>query len=111
MSTPLTLEGRYVRLEPLAPSHVEGLLAAAGESRDTYGLTSVPTGRDDMARYVAAAMADAERGASVAFATVDRVRGRVAGSTRFCNLERWPWPSAPAAPVPSHGIDALEIGW
>lgn len=107
---PVTLDGARVRLEPLSPAHVDGLVAAAGESRATYALTRVPPDAAAMAAYVEAALAEAARGQAVPFATVDKVRGRVVGSTRFCNLERWPWPDAPAPPVP-RGPDAVEIGW
>jgi len=39
MADPLHLEGRFVRLSPLALEHVDALLAAASEDRSTYGLT------------------------------------------------------------------------
>ena len=107
---PLMLDGARVRLEPLAHEHVEGLVAAAAESRATYGLTHVPDGRDAMRAWLDAALADAARGDHVPFATVDKVRGRVVGSTRFGNIERWRWPGAPLPPVP-RGPDAVEIGW
>ncbi|HXU74331.1 MAG TPA: GNAT family protein, partial [Polyangia bacterium] len=107
---PLTLDGERVRMEPLALAHVDGLVAAASESRDTFGLTQVPHGRDAMAAYVDEALADAARGAAVPFATVDKARGRVVGSTRFGNIERWKWPGPPVPPVP-RGPDAVEIGW
>src|SRR4051794_17871593 len=105
---PLMLEGSRVRLEPLSLAHVDGLLAAASESRATYSLTQVPPGVEGMTGWVERALADAERGQVVPFATVDR--GRVVGSTRFANLERWDWPGAPVEPLPV-GPDALEIGW
>ena len=99
-----------MRLEALSRAHVDGLVAAAAESRATYDLTHVPDGAAAMAAYVDAALADAARGVAVPFATVDKERGQIVGSTRFCNLERWPWIGAPAAPVPL-GPDAVEIGW
>jgi N-acetyltransferase len=107
---PLTLEGELVRLEPLAVRHVEALVEAASESRATYSLTQVPNGKDAMLRYVESALADVERGIAVPFATFDKKRGRVAGSTRFGNIERWEWPAEPAPPIPN-GPDAVEIGW
>ena len=107
---PLELDGRLVRLEPLSPAHVDALTAAAAESRATYALTQVPATAAAMALYVESALADAARGVAVPFATVDKVRGRVVGSTRFGNVERWSWPDAPAPPLP-RGPDAVEIGW
>jgi RimJ/RimL family protein N-acetyltransferase len=108
--TPFSLAGRFVRLEPIAPAHAAPLAEAAAESRATYGLTFVPDGLAAMEAYVAEALANAERGVEVPFATVDARSGRVVGSTRF-SLERWSWPAplSPVAPAPL-GADAVEIG-
>lgn len=108
--SPLTLEGRYVRLEPLRPTHVDGLLAAAFESLDTFTLTPVPRSADTMRRYVEQACDDASNGVAFPFATVDRATGRVVGSTRFYRPERWDWPGAIPGPVPD-GPDGVELGW
>jgi RimJ/RimL family protein N-acetyltransferase len=105
----LTFAGRHVRLEPLEPSHADGLLAAAEESRRTYALTTVPTDRPAMDAYIAAALAEQARGESIPFVVRDAA-GAVAGSTRFMCIERWTWPGEPAAPVPT-GPDAVEIGF
>jgi RimJ/RimL family protein N-acetyltransferase len=63
-----------------------------------------------MTAYVDEALADAARGAAVPFATIDKLRGRVVGSTRFGNIERWRWPGPAVPPIP-RGPDAVEIGW
>ena len=107
---PVTLDGRRVRLEPLAHAHVEPLVAAAAESRATYDLTRVPASGAAMTAYVDFALAEADRGLAVPFATVDKLRQRVVGSTRFCALEYWTWIGAPPPPLP-RGADAVEIGW
>jgi RimJ/RimL family protein N-acetyltransferase len=108
---PMTLTGRRVRLEPLDPLHAPALLAAASESRDSYHWTPVPADLPSMSEYIAAALHDAERSLAVPFATVDAASGRIVGATRFCNVERWPWPGGVrAAPAPM-GPDAVEIGW
>lgn len=108
---PLTLTGRFVRLEPLDHAHVGALVAAASEARDTYALTQVPADAAAMQAYVDEALTMAARGQAVPFATVDLRRGRVVGSTRFGNLERWSWPGAPLPPASPVGLDAVEIGW
>jgi RimJ/RimL family protein N-acetyltransferase len=107
---PVTLAGQLVRLEALTPAHVAPLAEAAAESRDTYRLTLVPEGLAAMEEYVRDALAQAERGLEVPFATVDARSGRVVGSTRFF-LERWSWPAplTPVAPVPL-GPETVEIG-
>lgn len=80
------LAGKHVRLEPLAMTHVDALVTAAGESRDAYTWTWVPHGTDEVTDYVAAALARRDAGLVEPFATV--WDGRVVGSTRFL-LERW----------------------
>ena len=110
--SPVVLEGRHVRLEPLSLAHLPGLLAVAEVRRETFGLTSVPRDRAGLQRYVDAALADAARGQALPFATVDRHSSRVLGSTRFFAFEFWPVeePDSPLARPP--GIpQAVEIGW
>jgi N-acetyltransferase len=107
---PVTLDGRRVRLEPLAHAHAAPLVAAADESRATYHLTHVPADAAAMAAWIDHALAEAARGQAVPFATVDKERGRVVGSTRFANLERWQWVHPPVEPR-ALGPDAVEIGW
>jgi N-acetyltransferase len=107
---PLCLDGRFVRLEPMSPAHVERLVAAAAESRATYTFTNVPPDAAAMTAYVETALADAASGVAVPFVTFDKRRERVVGSTRFGNVDRWSWPGPPAPPIP-RGPDAVEIGW
>jgi RimJ/RimL family protein N-acetyltransferase len=106
---PLTLTGRHVRLVPLRPEHAPLLIAAANESRATYGLTLMPEDLAGMATYVAAALADQERGESLPFAVCDGT-GAPVGSTRFMSIEHWRWPGPPPEPLPT-GPDAVEIGY
>jgi RimJ/RimL family protein N-acetyltransferase len=110
--SPVVLEGRHVRLEPLSLSHLPGLLAVAECRRETFGLTSVPRDRAGLQRYLDTALADAARGQALPFATVDSQSNRVLGSTRFFAFEFWPVeePDSPLARPP--GIpQAVEIGW
>jgi RimJ/RimL family protein N-acetyltransferase len=107
---PLTLDGRRVRLEALSLGHLEPLLAAADESRATYNLTHVPADAAAMRAWIDFALAEGARGQAVPFATVDKERRRVVGSTRFGNLERWQWVHPPVEPR-ALGPDAVEIGW
>lgn len=109
--TPVTLEGRAVRLEPLARSHAAGLLAAASGARDTYGFTLVPRTPAETAAYVDAALAEQEAGRALPFATVDRATGQVVGCTRFFNIEFWPWPPGNANQRGAERPDVVEIGW
>jgi RimJ/RimL family protein N-acetyltransferase len=97
------LEGRIVRLEPLAPAHEEPLWEA---SRDpaTWRWLSVlqPQTREEWSAWVAQARAAAEAGAEIPLVTC--LGDRVVGSTRFLALRAehrsveigWTWlhPSA-----------------
>jgi RimJ/RimL family protein N-acetyltransferase len=108
---PVVLEGRFVRLEPLERSHVAALVAVGSGPRDTFRLTTAPEGEEATLAYVKAACDAHAAGTALPFATVSLALGRVVGSTRFGNLERWPWPKDhPEAR--SDGVpDATEIGW
>jgi N-acetyltransferase len=106
---PLTLEGTYVRLEPLSLEHVPGLTTAASGARETFRYTWVPEGAAAMRRYVDEALALRSTSGAVPFATVQRSSGRVVGSTRFFNFEYFRWPDG--ARSPPQPPDAVEIGW
>lgn len=81
----LLLVGTTVRLEPLTPAHVAGLVAAATHNRETYGFTPVPDDEVSMHRYVDDALANPTQ---MPFATCTP-DGTVIGSTRFMALEWW----------------------
>jgi N-acetyltransferase len=105
----LVLSGRYIRLEPLSPDHVPGLVAAASESRATYLFNVVPDGEAAMHAYVAEAVAGREAGDQLPFATVRLTDGRLLGTTRFTELTPWTWP--PDSPDQRHDRpDVTEIG-
>lgn len=107
---PDRLEGRLVRLEPLGPAHVPGLVAAAGEDRSPYRYAFVPDGPEAVADYVARAEAGRRDGSMVPFATVRVADGAVVGTSRFAFLEWWPWP--PGHPRAGRASpDAVEIGY
>jgi RimJ/RimL family protein N-acetyltransferase len=86
------LTGAHVRLEPLATSHLDGLVAAAAVDPALYQWSAVPVSRDAVSRYIDTALAWREAGTAVPFATVRVVDGVVLGSTRFFDIESWAWP-------------------
>jgi RimJ/RimL family protein N-acetyltransferase len=101
--SPLTLDGRHVRLAPLSESHLEAL-CAVGLDEALWRLSTVRMqNRQDMAEYVATALADQARGAALPFVTIERSSNRVIGSTRFGNIDRsnrrveigWTWLARP----------------
>jgi len=106
----LVLQGRHIRLEPLARSHVDGLVAAASADPSLYRWSPVPQGEVEATRYIDTALSWKNFGSTVPFAIVRLDDGVVIGSTRFWNLERWSWPEG----HPSHGRsapDVCEIGY
>jgi RimJ/RimL family protein N-acetyltransferase/uncharacterized damage-inducible protein DinB len=105
---PIVLEGAHVRLEPLALTHLDGLVAAASGSRVPY--TFFPDSPEGMRRYVEAALAAEKAGTTLPLATVDRATGRVIGATRFMNIEFWSWPEGNPHQRGAHLPDAVEIG-
>ena len=108
---PVLLTGRHVRLEPLGFEHVRGLMAAAAGPRETFVWTFVPAAEHAMHGYVELALAEQLAGRQVPFATVDQATGKVVGSTRFCNVERWAWSPGSPRLRPPGCADAVEIGF
>jgi RimJ/RimL family protein N-acetyltransferase len=106
----LTLLGAHVRLEPLQRSHAGRLAAASAADPSLYRWTIVPQGIAEAASYIEAALAARDAGSTVPFAIVRQEDGAVIGSTRFFNLERWPWPEGHAR-YGRQDPDACEIGY
>ena len=81
------LEGEFVRLEPLRIEHVESL-AETGIAEGVWRWTVQDiTNADEMREYVETALDERERGVSLPFVTRDRGSGKIAGSTRFGNID------------------------
>jgi len=95
---PPTLEGRIVRMEPLAPQHEDGLFEAASDPRMWEWLSSNHGGsRQSFSEWMTTALASRARGVEFPFATVERSSDRAIGSSRYLALR------------PEHR--GLEIGW
>lgn len=105
------LRGKHVRLEPLEMRHAEGLAAAAaGADPALYRWTTVPHSKTEAEEYIGVALAARDAGTASPFATVRLEDGVVIGSTRFFDLQTWPWPKGNAR----HGRiypDVCEIGY
>lgn len=105
-----TLAGQHVRLEPLEPRHIEPLVAASSGEAELYRWSAVPRGLAEVTQYVNTAIAWRDAGTAVPFATVRQSDGVVIGSTRFFDIERFPWPEGHKR----HGRlrpDVCEIGY
>lgn len=106
----MILKGKQIRLEALEIRHVGGLAAAAAGDPSLYQWTPVPQGADATREYIETALAWHGAGTALPFAIVRVADGVVIGSTRFFNIERWPWPAGHER----HGgsaPDACEIGY
>jgi RimJ/RimL family protein N-acetyltransferase len=104
------LRGKFVRLEPLEPRHVDGLAAASAGEKELYRWSPIPQGKAEAEKYVETALAWKKDGTAAPFATVRIEDGVVIGSTRFFNLDWWAWPVGHA----QHGRstpDGCEIGY
>jgi N-acetyltransferase len=92
------LEGRVVRLEPLARRHEQGLFEAAGDGRIWRWMPYDASGSPETFRaWLEDALAASEAGTEAAFATVDAETEKPVGSTRYLALR------------PEDRV--LEIGW
>lgn len=95
--TPVTLAGRYVRLEPLSLAHVPALAEVAADP-DVWRLLSTPLGSEEEVRaFVQGGIDMQAAGTALPFCTVDVSTNRPIGSTRFANAD------------PLHR--RVEIGW
>jgi len=85
--SPVVLEGRYVKLEPLEASHVEGLAAAAADGElHRLWYTSVPA-PGAVAAYVEDFRERQAHGEALPFAVRLRADGAIVGHTAICNAD------------------------
>ncbi len=92
---PVILEGESVRLEPLAQEHAQGLYSRGRHEPDwLYMPRACFVDAADVRHWIDEALL---RSNQLAFAIVEKAKGRVAGSTRFLNIRG------------EHR--SLEIGW
>ncbi len=83
---PITLEGQYVRLEPLSLAHAEALIAAAsdGELWNTQvTIIPQPTGMND---YIQAALDGQTQGRELPFVIIRKSSNQIVGTTRFYEI-------------------------
>ena len=97
--TPVVLEGRRVRLEPLESAHLSQLADAALDPALWRWLAPPVRTREEMVAYVESALDEQDRGVSLPFVLVERAEERVIGSTRYGNIDQqrrcldigWTW--------------------
>ncbi len=84
---PVTLEGRAVRLEPLAMSHAPALSAVV-EPDIFEHFNVVLSTLADVEAYIAETLAAAERGVERPFVILEKETGTPVGSTRYLDIQR-----------------------
>jgi RimJ/RimL family protein N-acetyltransferase len=94
---PVTLEGRHIRLEPLALTHHAGLCEVGLDEELWRWIPVQVRTAEEMRAYIEEAIAWQAAGTALPFATIEQASGRVIGCTRFASIER------------QHR--RLEIGW
>ncbi|HEY1807409.1 MAG TPA: GNAT family protein [Acidobacteriaceae bacterium] len=104
------LRGKHILLEPLETAHAPELAAAAAMDPSLYQWSHVPQGAKAMARYVDTALSARDEGKAWPFATRSVPSGTLLGSTRYFDLEWWPWPEGHER-HDRWAPDACEIGY
>ena len=99
VAAPVILEGRHVRLEPLALKHAAGL-AAVGLDEDLWKWIPTPVrSAEEMNAYVQTALNEQAKGSALPFVLIETSTGCIIGSTRYGNIDRdhyrveigWTW--------------------
>lgn len=82
-----TLTGEHIRLEPLGPQHIDGLLAA-GEDEEVWRWSTAhqPRSRREMIQHVSDILHAVSTGERVAWAQIDQRTGEVAGTTSYYEI-------------------------
>jgi RimJ/RimL family protein N-acetyltransferase len=94
---PAILEGRHVRLEPLAKAHLAELAEIGLDEELWHWIPTQVRTAEEMAAYIATALQEQERGMSLPFVILEKTAGLPIGSTRYGNIDR------------TH--HRVEIGW
>lgn len=83
---PITLEGKFIRLEPLRPHHADGLLEAGQDEAIWRWMSKRLMDKESVLAWIEDAMSAEAQGREYAFAVVRRADGRILGSTRYMEI-------------------------
>jgi RimJ/RimL family protein N-acetyltransferase len=83
---PVTLEGRWVRLEPLAQRHAADLALVSGDEEIWQYMPAALLTIDQIQAWIAEALELQADRAALPFAIVERESGRAIGSTRYLTI-------------------------
>ena len=79
----ISLDGHFVRLEPLGLQHRDGLCAAINDGELWKLFVTLVPHPDQIDTFLANAQTAYETGDGLAFAIIDKATGMLAGSTRY----------------------------
>ncbi len=103
ISHPLVLEGRVVRLEPLAEAHIPALMDIAKATPELFKYTSTPVTDEQAEDYFARAFEERGEGRAYPFTLFhklgDNSEGKIVGTSRFADI------------VPRHRNAELGFTW
>jgi N-acetyltransferase len=85
---PVTLQGRRIRLEPLALNHHDGLCEIGLDAELWRWIPTPVRSREEMLDYIRLALQGQTEGHALPFANVEQTSGRVVGCTRYMNIDK-----------------------
>jgi RimJ/RimL family protein N-acetyltransferase len=96
---PVTLDGNYIRLEPLSLAHHAQLCEVGLDEELWRWIPQRVHTPEEMRAYIETALEWQAEGTTLPFATIEKASGRAIGSTRFGNIDRtnrhveigWTW--------------------
>ena len=85
--SPVILNGKYVRLEPMTEDHILGLAEiGVGQTFWDFMLYGRMDSVEDMRNWVRDILSRAEKGTDLPFVVIHLASGKVAGATRYLNI-------------------------
>lgn len=83
---PVTLAGRWARLEPIGQEHTGDLVVAARDQAIWRYIPLDPSSAPAMTAWIDGSIAEREAGTSLRFAILDQASGRAVGSTTIFDI-------------------------
>ena len=85
--SPVILNGKYVRLEPMTEDHIPGLAEiGVGQTFWDFMLYGRMDSVEDMRNWVRDILSRAQNGTDLPFVAIHLASGKVAGATRYLNI-------------------------
>ena len=85
--SPVILNGKYVRLEPMTEDHISGLAEiGVGQTFWDFMLYGRMDSVEDMRNWVRDILSRAQNGTDLPFVAIHVASGKVAGATRYLNI-------------------------